>query len=122
MQSLIYAQVIRRALPDLKVRGALYLCTKGSHVLAGAADENLVDLIFGEKIVSTKRSARVGVPRGEDFGIGDEGGMEALLDACEEAIAEKMRRLLAGDIEAAPLDVQACEHCPVLNCERRLRA
>ena len=122
VQSLIYAQVIRRALPDLKVRAALYLCTKGSHVLAGAADENLVDLIFGEKILRTKRPARVGVPRGEDFGIEGEGGMEALLDACEEAIAEKMQRLLAGDIEAAPLDVRACEHCPVLNCERRLRA
>ena len=122
VQSLIYAQVIRRAFPELKVRAALYLCTKGTHVLAGAADENLVDLVFGEKVYRSNRSGNVTVSRGEDFGVEGEGGMEALLDACEEAIAEKMRRLLAGDIEAAPLDAQACEHCPVLNCERRIRA
>ena len=122
VQSLIYAQVIRRAFPELKVRAALYLCVKGSHALAGAADENLVDLIFGEKVYRSKRCNNVAVSRDEDFGIEGSGGMEALLDACEEAIAEKMRRLLAGDIEAAPLDAQACEHCPVLNCERRIRA
>ena len=47
--------------------------------------------------------------------------MEALLDACEEAIASAISRLLAGDIEAAPKDADACLFCPVLNCERRLR-
>ena len=121
VQSLIYAQVIRRAFPELRVRAALYLCTKGFHVLAGAADENLVDLVFGEKVHASKRCANVSVPRGERFGGEGEGGMEALLDACEDAIAGKMRRLLAGDIEAEPLDAHACEYCPVLNCERRLR-
>ena len=47
--------------------------------------------------------------------------MEALLDASEDQIAQKMERLLAGDIEASPLDAEACRFCPVLNCERRLR-
>jgi hypothetical protein len=47
--------------------------------------------------------------------------MQALLDACEEAIAGRIERLLAGDIEACPLEVGACSYCPVLNCERRLR-
>ena len=46
--------------------------------------------------------------------------MDALLDACEEAIAAKLERLLAGDIEANPIDAHACDYCPVLNCERRL--
>ena len=46
--------------------------------------------------------------------------MEALLDSCEELIAARLERLLAGDIEAAPLDAAACQFCPVLNCERRL--
>ena len=118
VQSLVYAQVARRAFPDLTVRAALYLCTKGAHALSGAVDENLVDVVFGP---SFKRTASVAVPRHETFGREGASGMEALLDASEEAIAQKMERLLAGDIEARPLDVQACEHCPVLNCERRLR-
>ena len=29
--------------------------------------------------------------------------------------------MLDGDIEAAPLDADACLFCPVLNCERRIR-
>lgn len=122
VQSLIYAQVVRRAFPDLTVRAALYLCTKGSHALAGAADENLADLVFGERGLSSRRAPAVSVPRGETFGRAGSSGMEALLDASEEAIAQKMERLLSGDIEAAPLDAEACRFCPVLNCERRLRA
>ena len=47
--------------------------------------------------------------------------MEALLDASEEAIAQRMGRLMEGDIEANPIDAEACQFCPVLNCERRLR-
>ena len=46
--------------------------------------------------------------------------MEALLDSCEEAVAASISRMLAGDIEAAPVDADACLFCPVLNCERRL--
>ena len=121
VQSLVYAQVVRRAFPDLTVRAALYLCTKGSHALAGVVDENLSDLVFGETLLSSKRLPSVVAPREETFGRTDARGMEALLDASEEAIARKMERLLAGDIEANPLDVEACQFCPVLNCERRLR-
>ncbi|MBM6676205.1 PD-(D/E)XK nuclease family protein [Olsenella uli] len=121
VQSLIYAQVVRRAFPDLTVRAALYLCTKGAHALAGAVDENLADLVFGERGLSSRRAPAVSVPRGETFGRTGAVGMEALLDASEEAIARKMARLLAGDIEASPLDAEACQFCPVLNCERRLR-
>ncbi|MDM8271778.1 PD-(D/E)XK nuclease family protein [Thermophilibacter provencensis] len=121
VQSLIYAQVVRRAFPQLTVRGAVYLCTKGAHALAGAVDENLVDNVFGFRMPSSSRLARVSVPREEAFGRADERGMEALLDACEEAIAGRIERMLAGDIEAAPLDADACLFCPVLNCERRIR-
>lgn len=121
VQSLIYAQVVRHAFPDLTVRAALYLCTKGGHALAGAVDANLADVVLGEKILSSKRLPAVAVPRDEAFGRADAHGMEALLDASEEAIARKMERLVAGDIEADPLDAEACQFCPVLNCERRLR-
>lgn len=120
VQALMYAQVIRRAFPDLKVRGALYLCTKGTHALAGAVDENLIERVFGDNQLSRSRTEHVAVPRANSFGQMDTCGFEALLDACEEAIAAKIERLLAGDIEATPLDAAACQFCPVLNCERRL--
>lgn len=122
VQALMYAQVIRRAFPDLKVRGALYLCTKGVHALAGAVDENLIERVFGANQPSSSRTDHVAVPRAASFGQADNHGFEALLDACEEVIAAKIERLLAGDIEAAPLDAAACQFCPVLNCERRLSA
>ena len=121
VQSLIYAQVVRRAFPQLTVRGAMYLCTKGSHALAGAVDENLVDNVFGARQPSSSRLPRVSVARDEALGRAGERGMEALLDACEEAIAGRIERMLDGDIEAAPLDADACLFCPVLNCERRIR-
>ncbi|OUO34669.1 PD-(D/E)XK nuclease family protein [Olsenella sp. An290] len=121
VQSLIYGQVIRRAFPDLTVRAAVYLCTRGAHALAGAVDENVVDNVFGERPPARGRAERLCVPRAATFGRAGESGMEALLDACEEAIASAISRLLAGDIEAAPKDADACLFCPVLNCERRLR-
>ncbi len=122
VQSLIYGQVVRRAFPDLTVRAAVYLCTKGGHALAGAVDDDALEPVFGEELPSSRRALRVAVPRTASFGrTGEARGMQALLDACEEAIAGRIERLLAGDIEACPLEVGACSYCPVLNCERRLR-
>ena len=121
VQSLIYGQIVRRAFPDLKVRGAVYLCTRGSHAIAGAVDENVVDNVFGSNPLTNQRRARVSVPRAQSYGRDDEAGFEALLDACEEAVGKAVGRLLAGDIEANPIDAEACSFCPVLNCERRLR-
>ncbi|MDO4848328.1 MAG: PD-(D/E)XK nuclease family protein [Coriobacteriia bacterium] len=122
VQSLIYGQVVRRAFPGLKVTAAVYLCTKGAHELAGAVDAEAVDAVFGEAGLGRGRAARLEVPRSLDLGRGGEGaprGMGALLDACEEAIAAKLERMRAGDIEARPIDDHACQYCPVLNCEKR---
>ena len=120
VQSLIYGQVIRHAFPNLKVTGAVYLCTKGAHELAGAVGEDALDNVFGAHAPSSQRLPRLAVPRAFGFGRTDGSGMEALLDACEEAIAEQVSRMLAGDVEASPKDPESCRFCPVLNCERRL--
>ncbi|HIY50623.1 MAG TPA: PD-(D/E)XK nuclease family protein [Candidatus Olsenella avicola] len=121
VQSLVYGQVVRRAFPGLRVRAAVYLCTKGAHALAGAVDENVLDNVFGSCAPSSRRLPRIAVPRDAAFGREGQCGMEALLDACEELVAGRIERMLAGDIEAAPVDADACLFCPVLNCERRLR-
>ena len=36
-----------------------------------------------------------------------------------QAIAAKLERMMAGDIEADPVDAHACDYCPVLNCDKR---
>lgn len=121
VQSLVYAQVVRRAHPELTVRGSVYLCTKGSHELAGAVDEEALDNVLGgmDGRAAKRRREAMGVPRSLDLG-GASHGIEGLLDAVEESVAARLERLVAGDIEANPCDEAACNFCPVLNCERRL--
>ena len=115
VQSLIYAQVVRRAFGErMRLVGTVYLSTKAPHALAGAADESQVDLIFGR--VSPKRRPQVSVPRDEQ----GEPGMYALLDRTEEQIAEAVARMRAGDIEAHPRDAASCDFCPVMHCDRRV--
>ena len=115
VQSLIYAQVVRRAFEgQLNLVGSVYLSTRSPHALAGVADDNIVDLVFGR--ISSQRRPRVGVPRAEGGGS----GMDALLDRTEELVAEQVRQMLAGNVEARPRDVRSCEFCPVMQCERRV--
>ena len=114
VQSLIYAQVVRRAFEGrLRLVGTLYLCTKAPHALAGAADENVADLVFGP--LRANRAERVCVP-----GAGDGRGMEDLLDRTEELVAEQVSQMLAGNVEARPRDWRSCSYCPVMQCEKRV--
>lgn len=119
IQALLYAQVVRKAFPDMRIVGALYLGTRGTHELSGAVDEAQADAIFAGTL-GAQRMKRVVVDNGLTFGQADEHGMNALLDATEEAIAQKVERLRQGYIEAEPIDAAACSYCPVANCERRL--
>lgn len=120
VQSLIYGQVVRRAFPQLKVVSAVYLCTKAPHELAGAVDAEAADNVFGMRPLSSRRLPKVEVPRSARFGDSAGSlGIESLLDACEEAIAAKLERMMSGDIEADPVDAHACDYCPVLNCDKR---
>ena len=120
IQSLLYAQVVRKAFPDLRVVGALYLGTRGTHELSGAVDEAQGDAVFGDAL-GPRRAKQVVVERSQSFGQEGQTGMNALLDATEEAIARKIDRLREGHIEAEPCDAKACLFCPVSNCERRLQ-
>lgn len=120
VQTLIYAQVVRRRFPDLKVVGAVYLGTRGNHELSGAVGTNVLDRVLG-KMPADSRAARLGVSDLDNFGTGDERGMDALLDATERQIAQAVELMRAGHIDADPKDAEACSYCPVLNCQRRIR-
>lgn len=121
VQSLIYGQVVRRRFPSLVVKGAVYLSTRGrEHALSGAVDANLMDRVFGSRAPSKATTEAVAVDPHGSFGTDGTHGMDALLDATEEAIRAAVARMLDGDIEAAPVDEGACAYCPVMNCERRI--
>lgn len=119
IQALMYAQVVRRAFPHLKVVGALYLGTRGTHELSGAVAESQADAIYGGTL-GPRRAKQVVIPPNADFGQEGQRGMDAFLDATEQAVFQAVERLRAGYIEADPVDAAACSYCPVMNCERRL--
>ena len=115
VQSLIYGQVVRRAFEgNLRIVGSVYLSTKAPHALAGVADANVADLVFGPK--SSRRLPYRSVPSNES----GEPGMNDLLDRTEELIAEQVQQMLAGNVEARPRDRRSCDFCPVMQCERRV--
>ena len=117
VQSLIYAQVVRRLFPDLKVVGAVYLSTQGGprhlHEIAGALDADAADQVMGPGLSNTRWGHLVAGGLGKI-------GFEELLDETERQVAERIARLMEGHIEAEPVDERACSWCPVANCERRL--
>ena len=115
VQSLIYVQVVRRAFAGrLRLVGTVYLATKSPYALAGCADENVADLVFGR--ITSKREERVCVPSTPE----GEPGMEELLCKTEELVAEQVRQMMAGNVEARPRDRRSCDFCPVSQCERRI--
>lgn len=115
VQSLIYAQVARRAFAGrLRLVGTVYLSTKSPHALAGAADEEVADLVFGG--LRPARMPSVCVPRTPAGAP----GMATLLDRTEELVAEQVAQMLSGNIEARPRDRRSCDFCPVMQCERRV--
>ena len=115
VQSLIYAQVVRRAFEGgLRLVGSVYLSTKSPHALAGVADEQVADLVFGN--IRAERQERICVPRTNQ----GEHGMNDLLDRTEELVAEQVAQMMAGNVEARPRDKRSCDFCPVMQCERRV--
>lgn len=120
VQSLVYGQVVRRRHPDLRVVATVYLSSKGRHAVFGAVSRNVSDRVFGSHPLDPRQLPLTQVDDACDFGVaGSSRGMEALLDATEEAIAEQVEQLLAGHVEADPIDAAACHYCPVMNCDMR---
>lgn len=115
IQTLAYAQIVRRIYPELNVVGALYFSTQGAtpdkHTLAGLATGGALARIVGEDAAQVWEGA-MRPPCGTDF--------HELLDATERLVAAAIERLADARIEAAPRDAESCRFCPVLRCTRRL--
>nr|WP_253904881.1 PD-(D/E)XK nuclease family protein [Adlercreutzia sp. ZJ473] len=106
VQALVYAQALRGRFDGLACAGALYLGYRAKSdgaFAAGSFDEAAGDLgEFG------KDSSRVHM------------NFARFLDLVEEKIAPHVRALMEGRIAADPASKEACAHCPVASCERRL--
>jgi hypothetical protein len=112
---------VRRSHPELTVKASLYLSTRGEeHTLSGAVDANLADRVFGSHEPSSRGLEAMAVPGGASFGCEESTGMDALLDATEQRIAEQVENMVAGHVEANPIDATSCAFCPVMKCEKRM--
>lgn len=112
VQALIYAQVARRSF-GLDVVGALYFGTKGAPTIMGA----LTDPAFDRVAAISERLRPFCTVPAPALGIES---FASLLDRTEELVGKRIERLRAGDVEANPVDADACTWCPVTVCERRL--
>lgn len=105
VQTLIYAQAVRRAL-GLEVVGAVYFGTRKAEV-AGAVSDALAESGMAPGI-------RSGFP-------GAKGGclsFPELLDHVEGAVAVRLQALARGAIAASD-EARSCRFCPAVGCEKR---
>ena len=104
MQTLIYAQMVRRKMGFVPV-GALYLSYGKDGRVRGLFDRTVLDADRDLLGIDPKT-------------CGTSAFLDAL-DAAEEAVEQRLAHLLAGDVAPAAIDLKTCEYCPVGLCEHR---
>ncbi len=111
VQSLIYAQVARRAL-NLTPQAALYVSYSKHNATCGVYDACTIDAVH---LPNMNYQACSWVPSNND-------GMSftEFLDTVEQVIAQKLENMLAGDIAPCPATAAACKYCPVQSCKMRM--
>ena len=116
VQTLVYASVARNLLrgSGVEVVGAVYLGTRGNHQIAGAVSARDIDAVWAARDLRASEVERVSLP------VPGARTFDELLDRTEEKIAEAIDDMRAGVIDARPIAKDACNWCPVLDCERRL--
>lgn len=105
VQALMYAQALRRRYPGLHPKAAVYMSYR-----AKTTKEVLAGSLVGSLPESTLYSRKANVV---------EGNFESFLDRIECDLATTVERMKAGEIAPDPRNDRACDHCPVLYCEKR---
>ena len=106
IQTLVYAQALRRIIDSARPVGALYLSYRAQEPagsIAGSFDSSLLD------VTGFARSA-----------CGVNMNFESYLDMVEQEVGKRIADLLEGNIAPNPLCESSCTHCPVRYCEKRL--
>lgn len=105
IQALIYAQVLRKLIPERPV-GALYLSYRAQesrNSIAGSYDDAFLDVSgFARRASAVK------------------GNFDQYLSLIEDMVARRLEDMKAGNIEQKPLVKESCRYCPVATCPRRL--
>lgn len=124
IQTLMYAQILRRLHPELNVVGALYLSTMAPHALNGIVAEPLREDQWYLPAISREGLKKVIVPSSYQSVLGsDASGFYAYLDDIECALTPQVEALLAGHIPAEPtFEKASCEYCPVQRCKKRIQS
>lgn len=105
VQTLMYAQALRRKDPRLHPRAALYLsyqAKKPKELLKGSISE-----LLPEATTHSSKKSEV------------QGDFERYLDLVEVNLAKVIERITQGDIAPDPRTANACNYCPALYCEKR---
>ena len=113
VQTLIYAQVVRRVL-GLDVVGALYVNTQNPGSAQPKACGAYSDFLLGPEDVLGASAKRNALSQAGFATFND------LLDETERLIADRLAALAAGDVSVRPGSKESCTFCPVLSCEGRL--
>ena len=143
VQSLIYAQVIRRTL-GLSPVAAVYVCYGSRPAATGAFDAAAIDAVHLPGIRPDDCSWRGSATGAAESGAAGASASDApapasvtdspvagsavstpepaffsLLDETEERVAIALERMLSGDVEPRPATDAACAWCPVASCPQR---
>lgn len=105
IQALIYAQVLRKLIPERPV-GALYLSYRAQesrNSIAGSYDDAFLDVSGFARRASAVKS-----------------NFDQYLSLIEDMVACRLEDMQAGNIEQKPLVKESCKYCPVATCPRRL--
>ena len=115
VQTLIYAQALRRLDEKVEPRAGIYFVVKGRDpAMRGAVSAELVDMVPGLKGTD-------GLPAEDEKNASKDGsmGFEELLNRVEFVVMQRLGALAAGDIRASKGKGRNCERCHALGFERR---
>ncbi len=113
VQTLIYAQVLRRARPDITPVASLYLSPMTNEVSGAFGSEGVFARVMGQDADPAQYQNHIANSY-QKMTFFD------MLDVTEELIGKEIERMKRGDIPAKPKDKDACKWCPVAFCEKRI--
>ena len=106
IQTLIYAQALRRVVESARPVGALYLSYRANEParsIAGSFDSSMLDVTGFARSASAVNM-----------------NFESYLDMVELEVGKRIADFLEGNIAPNPLCESSCTYCPVRYCEKRL--
>lgn len=115
IQTMMYAQIVKKLMPELNVVGAIYLGIKGKNIKR----RSIQGILANEDIAS-----RVGAftsKQLEAIAVRDGIVFDDVLDICEEKVSDLVLEMKSGKIDAFPRFKQlSCQYCPVSQCSLRV--